>query len=89
MEENLFEENMPFSINHSVDTRGTKSPDSLLEVKKILDMMNPGETLEVLSADINTRNEIAEWCAQQGFVLWGIINAEGFFRLYISKYIDP
>lgn len=73
------------SIARSVDTRGTRSPGTLVEIKKVLDCMKAGEILEVLSTDNKTKNDFSVWCTKQGFDFLGALNEEGFFKLYLEK----
>jgi TusA-related sulfurtransferase len=73
------------NIARSVDTRGTRSPGTLVEVKKVLDSMNAGEILEVLSTDNKTKNDFSSWCAKQGYEFLGAHDEEGFFKLYLEK----
>lgn len=73
------------NIARSVDTRGTRSPGTLVEVKKVLDSMNAGEILEVLSTDNKTKNDFSSWCTKQGHEFLGAHDEEGYFILYLEK----
>ncbi len=75
----------PIVVTRSVDTRGTHSPASLLEIKKTIDSMKSGEIIEILSADESTKLGIPKWCAKQGHEYIRTVDENGYFKVYLLK----
>ncbi len=79
------EELQNLNANKIVDARGTACPGPLLEAKKAIGTINPGETMEVLSADEGTKVDIPKWCTKQGHEYLGTIDESGYFRIFLKK----
>ena len=69
----------------SVDARGTSCPGPLLEAKKAIGTIQPGDIMEVLSADEGTKVDIPKWCTKQGHEYLGTIDESGYFRIFLRK----
>ncbi|MBN1159268.1 MAG: sulfurtransferase TusA family protein [Bacteroidales bacterium] len=69
----------------TVDARGTACPGPLLEAKKAIGTIGPGETMEVLSADEGTKVDIPKWCIKQGHEYLGTIDENGYYRIFLKK----
>ncbi len=72
-------------VTRSVDTRGTHSPSSLMEIKKTIEAMQSGEIIEILSADERTIRDIPKWCVKQGHEYIGAVDENGYFKVYLMK----
>lgn len=72
-------------IQTSVDTRGTVCPGPLLETLKALQGVNSGAVIEVLSADEETRLNMPKWCKELGNEYLGMIEEDGYFKVYLKK----
>ncbi len=69
----------------TVDARGSACPGPILEAKKGIGKVKVGEILEVLSADPGTRNDIPAWAGKVGHDYLGILEADGYDRLYVRR----
>ena len=68
-----------------VDARGTACPGPLLAAKKAIGEIQPGQIMEVLSADEGTKSDIPKWAKKQNYEYLGCIDEDGFFKLYLKK----
>lgn len=79
------EELNKLTVAKSVDARGTACPGPLLEAKKAIGLIKPGDVMEILSADEGTKVDIPKWCAKQGHEFLGTIEENGYFKIYMKK----
>jgi TusA-related sulfurtransferase len=70
---------------NSVDARGSACPGPLLEAKKAIGKVKVGETLEILSNDPATKNDIPVWAKKVGHEYLGHLEADGYERLFIVR----
>ena len=68
-----------------VDARGMACPGPLLEAKKSIGSVAVGETIEILSGDASTKNDVPRWAAKVGHEFLGSLAGEGFDRLFITR----
>ena len=68
-----------------VDARGTACPGPLLAAKKAIGEVQPGQVMEVLSADEGTKSDIPKWAKKQNYEYLGCVDEDGFFRLFLKK----
>jgi len=68
-----------------VDARGSACPGPLLEAKKAIGTVAVGETIEVLSGDPSTKNDLPRWAAKVGHEFLGLVASEGYDRLFITR----
>lgn len=68
-----------------VDARGTACPGPLLEAKKAIGTVAVSETIEVWSGDPSTKNDLPRWAAKVGHEFLGVIEAEGYDRMFITR----
>jgi tRNA 2-thiouridine synthesizing protein A len=68
-----------------VDARGMACPGPLLEAKKAIGTVPVGETIEVLSGDASTKNDLPRWAAKVGHEFLGVLAGEGYDRLFITR----
>jgi len=80
------EELKKLQIKKSVDARGTACPGPLLEAKKTIGTINPGDIMEILSADEGTKVDVPKWCTKQGHEYLGTIEEGGYYRIYMKKH---
>jgi len=73
------------SASKTVDARGTSCPGPLLEAKKAIGTIMPGEIMEVLSSDEGTKVDIPKWCQKQGHDYLGTLEENGYFRIFLKK----
>lgn len=68
-----------------VDARAMSCPGPLLEAKKGIGTVKIGEILEIWSGDANTKNDMPLWCQKVGHEFLGILEGEGYDRLFIRR----
>jgi tRNA 2-thiouridine synthesizing protein A len=68
-----------------VDARGMACPGPLLEAKKSIGTVSVGQTIEVLSGDASTKNDLPKWSAKVGHEFLGVLPGEGYDRLFITR----
>jgi len=68
-----------------IDARGSACPGPILEAKKGIAKVKRGEILEVLSSDSGTRVDLPVWVKRVGHEYLGLIEAEGYYRLFIRR----
>lgn len=68
-----------------VDARAMSCPGPLLEAKKGIGAVKVGEVLEIWSGDANTKNDMPRWCDKVGHEFLGILQGEGYERLFIRR----
>ena len=68
-----------------VDARGMACPGPLLEAKKSIGSVAVGETIEILSGDASTKNDIPKWAAKVGHEFLGVVVGEGYDRLFVIR----
>ena len=68
-----------------VDARGSACPGPLLEAKKAIGTVPVGGTIEVLSGDPSTKNDLPKWAAKVGHEFLGAVAAEGYDRMFITR----
>jgi TusA-related sulfurtransferase len=60
-------------------------PGPLLEAKKAIATVKVGEVLEIWSGDANTKNDMPRWCEKVGHGFLGVLQGEGYERLFIRR----
>jgi len=68
-----------------VDARGSACPGPLLEAKKGIGKVKVGETLEILSNDPGTKNDIPIWANKVGHEYLGHLQSDGYDRLFVVR----
>jgi len=72
-------------VANVVDARGMACPGPLLEAKKSIGTVSVGQTIEVLSGDASTKNDLPKWAAKVGHEFLGVLAGEGYDRLFITR----
>ena len=67
------------------DARAMSCPGPLLEAKKGIGAVKVGEVLEIWSGDANTKNDMPRWCEKVGHEFLGVLQGEGYERLFIRR----
>jgi TusA-related sulfurtransferase len=73
------------NVAKTVDARGTACPGPLLEAKKAIGTIGSGDIMEVLSADEGTKVDIPKWCQKQGHEFLGILEENGYYKIFLKK----
>jgi TusA-related sulfurtransferase len=53
--------------------------------KKSIGTIQIGETIEVLSGDPSTKNDLPKWAGKVGHQFLGALQGEGYDRLFITR----
>lgn len=68
-----------------VDARGVSCPGPLLEAKKGIGNVKVGETLEILSNDPGSRDDIPKWAKKVGHEYHGFLSVDGADRIFVTR----
>jgi len=68
-----------------VNARNMACPGTLLETKRAIAGVKPGEILEVLSNDPEARADIRAWADKAGHEYLGYVEAECHDRLFVAR----
>ena len=68
-----------------VDARGSACPGPLLEAKKAIGTVSVGQTIEVLSGDASTKNDIPKWAQKVGHEFLGTATGDGYDRIFVTR----
>lgn len=75
-----------YKVNVLLDIRGVVCPGPIVEAKKLLNGMNPGEVLKLASNCPGINSDIEGWASATGMTLLDTIEvASGEFEFYIRK----
>lgn len=67
------------------DARGSACPGPILEAKKSIRKVPVGGVLEVRASDEGTTNDLPVWVKKVGHEYLGLLEAEGYYRLFIER----
>ena len=78
---------MPTYIaDRTLDCRNQMYPVPILKAEQALVEMSPGQTLEVLATDANTKPDLAKWSERANSELLEVVeDGDGQFRFYVRK----
>jgi tRNA 2-thiouridine synthesizing protein A len=79
------EELKSLKVDQTVDARGTACPGPLLEAKRGIAKVPKGGTMEVLSSDEGTNDDIPLWCKKIGHEYLGTITDAGYWRIFVRR----
>ncbi len=73
-------------VNVLLDIRGVHCPGPIVEAKKLLNGMNSGEVLKLISNCPGIRSDITGWAAQTGMKIVDTVeSSSGEFEFFIQK----
>ena len=73
------------TIDKTIDCKGLNCPLPVLQTKKAMDTLNPGQVLEMLSTDPGSKNDISAWANRTGNELLETVEDGGTFKFYLKK----
>ena len=76
---------MAEDIAHQLDLRGMIAPITLLKVTQAFRRLNPGETLEILGSDVQTRNDLFQILEAPRYELVSSQDDKAFYRILLRK----
>jgi TusA-related sulfurtransferase len=68
-----------------VDARAMACPGPLLEAKKAIAAVTVGQTLEIMSGDKGSQEDIPAWCKKTGHEYIGYVEKDGYDSLYVIR----
>lgn len=71
--------------NHVLDLRGIIAPVTFLKVTQLLNTMSPGETLEILGKDPDTRTQLSQVLHTFHYQLLDTKEEGSFYRISLMK----
>ena len=69
----------------TLDCKGLNCPLPILQTKKAMETMEPGQVLEMLSTDPGSKNDISAWAKRTGNELVESVEQGGVFTFYLKK----
>jgi tRNA 2-thiouridine synthesizing protein A len=79
------EELKKLEVSKTVDARGTACPGPLLEAKRGMVSVPMGGTMELLSSDEGTNQDLPLWAKKVGHEYLGTIEDAGYWRIYVKR----
>ncbi|MCH8327744.1 MAG: sulfurtransferase TusA family protein [Candidatus Marinimicrobia bacterium] len=73
------------TFDQELDCQGMLCPLPILKTKKVMDTMNAGEVLKMLSTDAGSVNDINAWTRQTGNDLVFATANEGLYTYFLRK----
>ncbi|NOY52819.1 MAG: sulfurtransferase TusA family protein [Deltaproteobacteria bacterium] len=73
------------TADKTIDCTGLNCPLPVLKTKKAMDELTPGQTLEMLSTDPGSKNDITAWAKRTGNELVETVEDSGVFKFYLKK----
>jgi len=68
-----------------LDVKGLNCPSPIIQAKKAMNSLDPGDTLEVLSTDSGSVKDFNTFCRATGSVLLESGEDDGIYRFLIQK----
>jgi TusA-related sulfurtransferase len=72
-------------IAHRLDLRGMIAPVTLLKLTQAFRRLNPGETLEILGSDVQTRKDLFKVLEASRYELISFQDDMTFYRVRLRK----
>ncbi len=73
------------TADKTIDCTGLNCPLPVLKTKKAMDELTSGQTLEMLSTDPGSKNDIVAWAKRTGNELVETVEDSGVFKFYLKK----
>jgi tRNA 2-thiouridine synthesizing protein A len=73
------------TADKTLDCKGLNCPLPVLQTKKAMDNLTAGQTLEMLSTDPGSKNDITAWAKRTGNELLETLEEGGVFKFYLKK----
>ncbi len=72
----------------TVDARGTYCPGPLMELIKEMRQQPVGSIVELISGDAGSAKDVPEWLAKVHQEFMGVIEEQGYWRIFSKKVKD-
>lgn len=74
-----------FNVDKTLDARGLSCPMPSVKTALALEMMEEGQTIEVLTDDPVSKRDLPVWAQSTGNELLGIKEEETIIKIYLKK----
>lgn len=71
--------------HRELDTKGLNCPLPIMQAKKVMQSLDPGDTLEVLATDPGSVRDFDSFCRATGNTLVEHDETDGVFRYLLEK----
>jgi tRNA 2-thiouridine synthesizing protein A len=78
-----------FVVDKVVDSRGTFCPVPIIEAREAMEVMEPGQVLEVVATDLGSKADFPAFARHTGHQLLATEERDGAFVFYLRKADDP
>jgi len=68
-----------------IDLRGLTCPGPILQTKKAIDELEPGQVLEIWGTDPGTKSDMPAWAKRAGHEFLGVEDAGDYMKFYVRK----
>jgi tRNA 2-thiouridine synthesizing protein A len=68
-----------------VDTRGSRCPLPLLDIRREIVHVDVGDVLELWSSDSQCRTDVRAWAGKSGHEFLGFVPAAGYDRIFVRR----
>jgi len=68
-----------------VDTRGSRCPLPLLDIRRDIVHVEMGNVLELWSSDSQCRTDVRAWAEKVGHEFLGFVPAPGYDRIFVRR----
>ena len=72
-----------------VDCRNELCPTPVIRAKLAIDLLSPGEILEILATDPGAESDFKSWSRVAGHELLSINRLDGTLRVLVAKGLGP
>jgi TusA-related sulfurtransferase len=79
------EELKALTVDKTVDARGVACPGPLLAAKQGVAEVPMEGIMEVISSDEGTNKDIPRWCNKLKHDYLGVVEEDGYWRLYLRR----
>jgi tRNA 2-thiouridine synthesizing protein A len=73
------------NVKKIVDARWVPCPGTLLGAKEGICRLLPGEVMEIHSHDPEAQRDISAWVGKVGHEFLGVLESEGYYRIFVKK----
>ena len=73
------------AVARTVDARGLRCPLPLVRARDAMELVGPGEILEVLATDPGADHDLRSWCRRKAYEMLEATQAEGQLRFLIRR----
>lgn len=80
---------LPLTVDETLDARGLNCPLPILKTKVLLNKMQPGRIVHVLSTDPHSVVDFEAYCARTNHELLKICESDDLYEFYVRRAEHP